>query len=144
VAQSAGVVGVSLFATARVNTGMPTSRRLNNSRQLLTRRRELRADLTPAEAALWRALKHSSLHGRKFRRQQGIGPYIVDFYCAAERLVVELDGAAHDSERSATRDQKRERYLQSLGLTVVRLKNHYVLENSEGVLAYISQHFRGS
>ena len=120
---------------------MPASRRLNNARRLLDRRRALRAELTPAEAALWRALKRSSLRGGKFRRQHGIGPYIVDFYCAAERLVVELDGTAHDSDRSASQDQVRERYLQSLGLTVVRLENRYVLEDPEAVLAYIGQHF---
>jgi very-short-patch-repair endonuclease len=123
---------------------MPPIQRLNNARRLLERRRALRAGLTPAEAALWRALQHSRLHGRKFRRQQSIGPYIADFYCAAERLVIELEGAAHDSERSASRDTTREKFLRSLGLTVLRLENRHVMENPEGVLAYISQHFRGS
>jgi len=121
---------------------MPPPQRLNNARRLLGRRRALRADLTPAEAALWRALQDSSLDGRKFRRQQSIGPYIVDFYCAVERLVIELDGAAHDSERSTNHDQARERFLRSLGLTVVRLENRHVIENPDGVLAFISQHFR--
>jgi very-short-patch-repair endonuclease len=123
---------------------MPTLRRLNNARHLLDRRRALRADLTPAEAALWRALKRSKLNGRKFRRQQSLGPYIVDFYCAAERLIVELEGAAHDSEHSAKRDESREQFLRSQGFIVIRLENRHVMENPEGVLAYISQHFRGS
>ena len=122
---------------------MPTSRRLNNSRPLEARRRALRANLTPAEAALWRALQRSSLKGRKFRRQQSFGPYIVDFYCAAEKLVIELDGAAHDSERSFVHDQARDWFLRSLGLTVVRLENRCVLEDPYGVLAYIGQHFSG-
>ena len=143
-AQSAGVVGVSLLPTACVNSLMPALRRLNNARALLGRRRALRADPTPAEAALWRVLRRSSLNGRKFRRQQSIGPYIVDFYCAAEKLIVELEGAAHDSERVARRDEVRERFLRSLGLTVVRLENRHVMENPEWVLAYIRQHFRGS
>ena len=142
-AHSAGVVGVSLRPILYVNYLMPTLRRLNNARHLLDRRRALRADLTPAEAALWRALKRSKLNGRKFRRQQSLGPYIVDFYCATEQLVIELDGAAHDSEHSARRDEARERFLRSLGLTVVRLENRHVMENPEEVLAYISQHFRG-
>ena len=142
-AQSAGVVGVSLLPTVCVSTVMRTTRRLNNSRLMLGRRRTLRAEMTPAEAALWRALQRSSLYGRKFRRQQSIGPYIVDFYCAAERLVIEHDGAAHDSECSASRDQAREGFLGSLGLTVVRLENRHVMKNPEGVLAYISRHFRG-
>ena len=123
---------------------MPTLRRLNNARDLLGRRRALRADLTPAEATLWRALRRSSLYRRKFRRQQSIGPYVVDFYCAAERLVIELEGAAHDSERAASQDEARERFLRSLGLSVIRLENRHVMENPEGVLAYLSQHFRGS
>jgi very-short-patch-repair endonuclease len=121
---------------------MPPSRRLNNSRELLARRRALRHHLTPAEAALWRALQRSSLKGRKFRRQQSIGPYVVDFYCPGERLVVELDGAAHDSESSTHHDQARDQFLKSLGLTVLRLENRNVFENPEEVLAYIGQHFR--
>jgi very-short-patch-repair endonuclease len=141
VARSAGVVGVILPTTTSVNGMMATSQRLNNSHRLLDWRRTLRANLTPAEAALWRMLRRSSLNGRKFRRQQSIGPYIVDFYCPSEKLVVELEGAAHDGERAANRDEVRERFLRSLGLTVVRLENRHVLENPEGVLAYISQHF---
>jgi very-short-patch-repair endonuclease len=123
---------------------MSALRRLNNARALLGRRRALRANLTPAEAALWRMLRRSSANGRKFRRQQSIGPYIVDFYCAAERLIIELEGAAHDSEHSASRDESRERFLRSRGFTVIRLENRHVMENPEGVLAYISQHFRES
>ena len=143
-ARSAGVVGVILPTTASVNGMMATSQRLNNAHRLLDRRRALRGDLTLAEAALWRMLRRSSLNSRKFRRQQSIGPYIVDFYCASEKLVIELEGAAHDSERIAGRDEVRERFLRSLGLTVVRLENRHVLENPEGVLAYISQHFGSS
>ena len=123
---------------------MPTLRRLKNSRHLLDPRRTLRATLTPAEAALWRALRRLGLGGRKFRRQQSIGPYIVDFYCAAEKLVIELDGAAHDSERAASRDEAREQFLRSLGLSVIRLENRHVIEDPDAVLAYISQHFRDS
>ena len=143
-AQSAGVVGVSLLPAACVNSLMSALRGLNNARALLGRRRALRANLTPAEAALWRMLRRSSANGRKFRRQQSIGPYIVDFYCAAERLIIVLEGAAHDSEHSASRDESRERFLRSRGFTVIRLENRHVMENPEGVLAYISQHFRES
>ena len=142
-AHAGGVVGVSRPADVRVSSEMRSFPRLNNARRLLARRCSLRSDLTPAEAALWRALQRSGLKGRKFRRQQSIGPYIVDFYCAAERLVIELDGAAHDSERSAVHDDARDQFLQSLGLTVVRLENRNVLEDPDGVLAYIGQHFRG-
>ena len=121
---------------------MRASRRLNNAGHLIGRRRTLRANLTPAEAVLWRALQRAQLRGRKFRRQQSIGPYIVDFYCPAERLIIELDGSAHDSERAAGYDQSRERYLRGIGLTVIRLENRHVIENLEGVLAYVDRHFR--
>jgi very-short-patch-repair endonuclease len=120
---------------------MPASRRLNNASHLIGHRRALRGNLTPAETVLWKALQRTQLRGRKFRRQQSIGPYIVDFYCPAETLIVELEGSAHDSERSARYDEARERYLKVKGLTVIRLENRYVMENLEGVLAYIAQHF---
>ena len=116
--------------------------RFFNNRSLRIRRRELRATLTVSEAALWRFLQRSRLLGRKFRRQHAIGPYVVDFYCPAERLVVELDGSAHDSERSVVRDEIRERFLNDAGLTVLRIENRHVLENAEGVLEVIRQKFR--
>jgi very-short-patch-repair endonuclease len=121
---------------------MTASRRLNNALPLIHRRRALRANLTPAEVVLWRELQRAQLRGRKFRRQQSIGPYIVDFYCPGERLIVELDGAAHDSERSSAYDESRKQYLSAIGLTVIRLENRHVMENLEGVLVYITQHFR--
>ena len=121
---------------------MPASRRLKNASHLIGRRRTLRGNLTPAETVLWKALQRAQLRGRKFRRQQSIGPYIVDFYCPAETLIVELDGSAHDSDRSAGYDEARGCYLRGMGLTVIRLENRYVMENLEGVLAYIAQQFR--
>ena len=92
--------------------------------------------------SLWRLLQRSALRGRKFRRQHGIGHYIVDFYCPVERLVIELEGAAHDTDAAAQRDSGRERFLAECGLTVLRLENRNVFENPEGVLELISQQFR--
>lgn len=66
-----------------------------NRKYLKQRRRYLRNKLTSAEATLWKALQSSQLEGRKFRRQAGIGNYIVDFYCPREKLVLELDGNYH-------------------------------------------------
>jgi very-short-patch-repair endonuclease len=117
-------------------------RRFFNRSQQRERRRDLRSSLTPAEAALWRLLQGGRLKGRKFRRQHGIGPYVVDFYCPHERLVVELEGAAHDSETAAVRDRFRERFLADTGLTVLRLENRSVFENPEGVLELIAGQFR--
>jgi very-short-patch-repair endonuclease len=117
-------------------------KRFFNQRDVVERRSELRSHSTPAEVTLWRLLQRSGLKGRKFRRQHGIGPYIVDFYCPAERLVIELDGAAHDSDAGALRDLERQRFLENSGVTVLRLENRNVFENPEGVLQLVAQQFR--
>ena len=100
-------------------------------------RRELRKNLTPAEAFLWRALKNSSLEGKKFRRQHGIGPYIADFYCPECRVIVELDGAGHQGILAGERDAARTEYLQKLGIQVLRFENHVVFDSLEFVLQSI-------
>jgi len=115
--------------------------KINNQKNLKRLRRTLRAQLTPAEARLWKHLQHEQLAGRKFRRQHSLGRYIVDFYCPAERLALELDGAAHDSEQAWGRDETRTAYLQSLGVRVIRFENRDVIENLEGVLALIREQF---
>ena len=68
---------------------------LYNRPVLKNRRKELRNGATPAEIKLWSMLKHSNLGGYKFRRQQSVGSYILDFYCPSERLAIELDGDSH-------------------------------------------------
>jgi len=93
--------------------------------------------MTPAEIRLWQALKHRQVDDLKFRRQHSIGPFIVDFYCPSAKLIVELDGSAHDSETAWQRDEQRTAYLVSLGLRVVRFENRDVMENLEGVLSEI-------
>jgi very-short-patch-repair endonuclease len=68
-------------------------RQVNNRPELKQIRRELRHNLTPAEATLWRCLQNKQLAGRKFRRQHSVGSYVLDFYCPSEMLAIELDGA---------------------------------------------------
>ncbi|TDU43332.1 uncharacterized protein DUF559 [Gelidibacter sediminis] len=68
---------------------------IHNRKYLLERRKELKNNATSAKATLWEHLQGSKLEGRKFRRQHNIENYIVDFYCASERLIIELDGAVH-------------------------------------------------
>ncbi|KUG08593.1 endonuclease domain-containing protein [Solirubrum puertoriconensis] len=104
-------------------------------------RRDLRNNATPAEATLWRCLRNSQLRGRKFRRQHSIGPYIVDFYCPAEQLVVELDGAGHFTVSGEAHDVARTAYLQGLGLRVLRFENATVMHQVENVLAAIEAVF---
>ena len=115
--------------------------KLSNDPSLKPLRRQLRTTLTPAEARLWKQLQNRQLAGRKFRRQHSVGRYVLDFYCPREYLAVELDGAAHDHELAAERDEARTRYLESLGITVLRFENRDVVENLEGVLRMIQDHF---
>ena len=111
----------------------------HNAPALKSRRRELRAQLTQAEATLWRQLQRRQLAGRKFRRQHSVGPYVLDFYCPEAKLAVELDGAAHDHERAFRRDALRTAYLAAAGIRLVRFENRDVVRNLEGVLAAIKQ-----
>jgi len=105
-------------------------------------RRKLRNNLTPAEATLWLSLKNKQLAGRRFRRQVSFGPYIVDFYCPKEKLVLELDGPYHQIERRIRYDTKRTKYLESLGLQVIRFKNRQVFEEREELLKEIAAAFK--
>ncbi|MDU0370806.1 endonuclease domain-containing protein [Hymenobacter endophyticus] len=104
-------------------------------------RRELRNSLTSAEASLWSYLQRSQLAGRKFRRQHSVGPYIVDFYCPAEKLVVELDGARHYDVVGNARDIHRTQYLEAQGLRVLRFENKNFWSHPESVLAAIEAAF---
>jgi very-short-patch-repair endonuclease len=119
-------------------------RQINNLKPLKAHRRQLRAALTPAEARLWKYLKSSQLDGRKFRRQHSVGPYILDFYCPALKLAVELDGAAHDSDTAQLHDERRSRFLAGNGIRVLRFQNNDVINNPEGVLSEIRRHIQAT
>jgi len=104
-------------------------------------RRRLRSNLTPAEARLWNYLKSSQLDGRKFRRQHGVGPYVLDFYCPSEQLAVELDGESHSSPIAARYDAERTEYLNSLGIRVLRFENEVIFNMPEAVLQRIREYW---
>ena len=90
------------------------------------------------EALLWNQLKSKKLHGLDFDRQKIIGNYIVDFYCAEKDVVIEVDGASHDSETET--DKTRDKFLSGLGLTVIRISAGDVLHNMDGVVMFLSNH----
>ena len=115
-------------------------RKFHNRPELLLRRRALRAGATRAEQLLWGQLR-ASRTGRKFRRQHSVGPYVFDFYCPAERLAVELDGAAHDSAAAETRDAARDAFMFRCGIRTLRFTNDEVETNLEGVVAAIVNAF---
>jgi len=101
--------------------------------------RELRKNQTGAESRLWSVLRNRKLEGRKFRRQYTIGTYTVDFYCFEEKLVVELDGGSHDNVGSIIYDEKRNSYMESKGLRIIRFTNKEVYYHLEEVLNGIRQ-----
>ena len=105
------------------------------SPQTLQRAQALRQNQTNAEGLLWHYLSRKQLAGYRFRRQQPIGPYIADFACLSEKLLIELDGGQH-AERTAS-DNRRDRFLQEKGYRVLRFWNHEVFENCFGVLESI-------
>jgi len=82
--------------------------------------------MTKAEVVLWIHIKSNQL-GYKFRRQYGIGKYIVDFYCPKLKLVVEIDGATHDHPDTQKKDQEKQEYLESEGFTVIRYNDEEIL-----------------
>lgn len=106
---------------------------LYNKHDLKFIRRKLRNEMPKAEVVLWSFLKGKQ-RGYKFRRQHSIGPYIVDFYCPARRLVIEVDGESHIIESQKVKDRLREGYFKAHGITCVRYLNTDVLENIQGVV----------
>jgi len=88
--------------------------------------RRLRRQQTTSEAALWMLLRDRQIDGLKFRRQQIIEGFIVDFFCAEHRIVVELDGGYHDEAEQVAADARRAAVLTSTGLRIVRLRNDEV------------------
>jgi error-prone DNA polymerase len=98
---------------------------------------ELRAEMTPCERRLWRALRGRRLAGWKFRRQADLGPFIIDFLCFDPPLVVEIDGRSHDTFDRARLDASRDAYCRWRGFTVLRFSNEDVRTNLAGVVEAI-------
>ncbi len=97
--------------------------------------RDLRRRQTSAEQRLWLHLRGGQLTGMRFRRQQPIGPYIVDFYCASVRLVIEVDGPIHDEQ--VEYDRERDAYLAAHDLRILRFTNDAVFSDQDAVLRTI-------
>ena len=99
--------------------------------------RKLRKEMTEAERFFWGKVRKKQLHGYQFYRQKNIGNYIVDFYCPAVGLIIELDGGQHYLPEGQEKDKMRDDYLNKLGFTVIRFSDREVLKNISGVLEYI-------
>jgi len=107
------------------------NKNLFNKKGLKSFRSSLRNRSTSAEAALWNILKSKNLDGKKFRRQYSIGNYIVDFCCPSEKLIIELDGDPHGEYHKIEKDENRDKFLESLGFTVLRFENRFVFQDQE-------------
>jgi very-short-patch-repair endonuclease len=106
--------------------------------------KKLRADTTAHERTLWRALKEIPLEGTHFRRQVPIGPYVVDFFCPAKRLILELDGGHHNTDEQAQRDRERQAWLEKEGYRVVRFWNSEISGDLHAVLERVYLELYGS
>jgi len=109
------------------------------NKRLKLNSRSLRSNMTDAEQHLWQYLRRKQINGWQFYRQKPLGAYIIDFYCAAAQLVVELDESQHFEVDHQQADQQRDAFLQSLGLRVLRFDNRQALLETDAVLEVIRQ-----
>ncbi|MDR0893107.1 MAG: endonuclease domain-containing protein [Mediterranea sp.] len=101
-------------------------------------RKKLRRNGTSAEAVLWTLIKAKQVDGLRFRRQHGVGPYILDFYCPELHLAIELDGEVHVGTEE--HDESRTLYLtQKAGIRVLRFENRVVFDNFQGIVDAIRE-----
>ena len=110
-----------------------------NAPHLKEYRRNLRKKMTKAEIALWLMIKEKQL-GERFLRQYSIDNCIVDFYCPKYKLVIELDGEDHFTEYGIERDKKRDEYLKSRGVNVLRFENFEIFDYPQRTLDEIKRY----
>jgi very-short-patch-repair endonuclease len=113
--------------------------RVHNRKYLKKTRKDLRNNSTPAEAILWNALKCKKICNKKFRRQHSILDFVVDFYCPSDKLIIEVDGGAHDDIMTELSDFERDNKLTELGFLIIRFSNDEVYNNLEWVLEEIKE-----
>ncbi len=105
-----------------------------------TKRQFLRSATPKAEQVLWSKLRRRQMLGYKFRRQYSIGAYVVDFYCPAVRMAIELAGDSHFQRGSPAKDEARQAAIESFGIHFLRFRNVEVFEHLDVVLAAIARH----
>src|SRR5438045_4817898 len=108
------------------------------SNLIFQRAEELRNTMTPAEEIIWKAI-HINEWKLKFRRQHPIANYVVDFYCHALKLVIEIDSSIHEVDEVKRNDAYRQQHLQELGLNVLRISNEEIFKNKKNILEIIKQ-----
>ena len=106
-----------------------------HNKQLVPLAKQLRKEMTKEERHLWYDYLRS--YPVRFSRQKILGKYIADFYCAQAGIVIELDGSQHYEDRNVVKDQERTAFLESYGLSIIRIPNNEVMRNFRGVCEYI-------
>ena len=101
--------------------------------------RTLRSNMTDAEQALWQRIRRKQIRSAQFYRQKPLLCYIVDFYCPAAKLIIELDGSQHYEAEHQAKDEQRDEALANLGLLGLRFDNRQVLQEMEAVLEAIDE-----
>ncbi len=114
---------------------------LNQKEQKIIRQ-NLRNRMTHAEKVLWYYLRGKNVVGYRFRRQQGIGSYIVDFYCPSAKLVIEIDGDSHFRHGALEQDKKRQRFIEAQGLQVLRFTDNEVRDSLSDVIGIIARNLK--
>ena len=115
-------------------------KKIHSKQELKDLRAALRQSLTPAEAYLWTILKARQFNNLRFTRQHSIGYYVVDFYCALHKLIIELDGEVHNNSVQAEKDKIRTNYIENLGYKVIRFENRMVFNFLPSVFMEIEEH----
>lgn len=116
--------------------------RIFNRKQQKQLRQQLRTTMPLAEKILWARIRNQL--GVKFRRQHGIGRYVVDFYCPEHKLIIELDGDSHYQDEAQEYDAIRDEFMSALGLQVMRFTNSELMENPEVVVMKIYDHVKNN
>ena len=120
------------------------SRRWRAPRIIQERARQLRREITPAEKKLWAHLRDRQLDGFFFRKQHAVGRFILDFICAKEKLVIEIDGDSHADPDQAEYDAERTKWLnEQKHYRVIRFANRDVMRNVEGVVERTREELKG-
>lgn len=112
---------------------------IKNPRNSLEQRRKLRRSMTSAEKILWERVRRKQILGKRFKRQYGIGPYILDFYIPQANLCIEIDGGIHNLEKVRLKDTNKDAFLKQNGINILRFKNQEIEDEIEEVIEMIKK-----
>ena len=115
----------------------------DRNKKTQARAKSLRGNMPEAEHRLWYFIRAKQLDGFQFRKQHPIGPYITDFACAKQKLIIEVDGATHSTDEEQAYDARRTQYIEGKGWKVIRYSNEDIYKHIDDVLDDIYAHLKG-